>query len=472
MSDVVLIHAPISFENQETPVGDQTSNPPIGILYIAAYLEKEGFSVKVCDPVPQGMNLEKVVKRIAKEKPKIIGISAVTFGTRSAVQIAKAIKKEFGSKIPVGLGGMHMSCDPTFIKRFPFFDFGVVGEGELVMAKLTRKASKNQKVRGLFEAPIIKDLDSLPFPARHLINPDDYYSPHGGKKGKPVATMISSRGCPYRCTFCSQPKNRAAYRARSGKNIVDEMEQIYETYAGQYSFVCDTMTIYKEKIMEMCEEVLRRRLKVKWLANTRVNLVDEELIAKMAEAGCTDLFFGVESGNSRIRNEVVHKNITDKQIEKAMKLCWKHGIQSNIFMMLGFPTETKKEIQDTINYPILSGADIMGIHITWPQPGSPLFDDAIKDGIIPKTIIDDFVNGKLGQDFYSFWPLYIPKGLALEDLMKAKRVAYQKFYLRPSWFFRRLLWYFRTPEKFSQDLKEVRSAAQAILTGSTESVET
>lgn len=340
------------------------------------------------------------------------------------------------------------------------------------MVELAQKTAKKQKIKGLFHAEIIKNLDLLPFPARHLINPHHYFSPHAGKNQKPVATMISSRGCPYRCTFCSQPPNRADYRTRSGKNIVDEMEEIYDDYNGQYSFVCDTMTINKNNVLEMCSEILERKMNVHWLANTRVNVIDEEMLSKMAEAGCTDLFFGVESGNDRIRNDVVHKNITDAQIRKAMHLCWKYGIQSNIFMMLGFPTETMKEVEDSINYPVQTGADIMGIHITWPQPGSPLYDQAIKEGLVSKSVVDDFVNGKLGNDFSSFWPLYVPKGLTLKDLTEAKKRAYRKFYLRPDWFLRRLQWYFRTPDKFTQDLKEIKAAISAFLTGSTSSVET
>lgn len=471
MVNVVLIHAPIDF-NVMSPIGDQTSNPPIGLLYIAAYLEKFGISVAVYDPVPDKLPLKKIIEKLAKDKPRVVGISAVTFGTRTAIEIARAIKEKFGKEIVIGLGGMHISTDPTFIKRFPYFDFGIIGEGEKEMYKLTRKILRGDRVSGIYEAEVIKDLDELPFPARHLIKEENYYFPHQGKKSKTPATMVVSRGCPYNCTFCSKPINRARYRVRSGKDIVDEMESIYDRCDGYYTFVDDTMTLFKDKIMEMCREIKKRKPKVKWMANTRVDTVDEELIKNMAEAGCTDLFFGVESGNSGIRNEVVKKGISNKQIVNAIKWCWKYGIQSNVFMMLGFPTETKKEIEDTINLPILLGADFIGVHITWPQPGSVLFNQAIKKKVIPPTIIDDFVNGKFGHDFTNFWPVYIPKGLTYQDLVKARKKAYQKFYLRPSWVARRLHWYLRTPEKFFSDLRQVKVGTKALLYGSTEVAET
>lgn len=473
MADVVLIHAPITFDFSK-PIGDQTSSPPIGLLYIAAYLEKYGLSVKLYDPAPQKLSLKKLMANIAKDRPKVVGISAVTFGARTAVQIAKAIKEKFGKKIVVGLGGMHISTDPTFIKRFPYFDFGVIGEGEIEMYKLTKKIFNGHKVSGIYNAEIIQNLDELPFPANHLIDQKNYFSPHQGQKkeAKLPATMISSRGCPYNCTFCSKPVNRARYRVRSGKNIVDEMELNYDSCGGVYGFMCDTMTLFKDKTIEMCDEIEKRGLKVKWVANTRVDLFDEELAMRMARAGCTSLFFGVESGNPRVRNEVAQKRITDEQIFKAIKLCWKYRVQSNIYMMVGFPTETWKELEDTINFPLLAGADIIGVHITWPQPGSILFQQAIKEGIIPQNVIDDFVIGKFGDDPLTFWPVYIPKGLTLEDLIMAKKKAYRKFYLRPSWFFKRIIWYFRTPQRFIQDLGEIKTGVRAILTGSTGSAET
>ncbi|MBW2037873.1 MAG: B12-binding domain-containing radical SAM protein [Deltaproteobacteria bacterium] len=471
MVNVVLIHAPINFD-VVSPTGDQTSSPPIGILYIAAYLEKFGISVAVYDPVPEKLSLEEILKKLAKDKPRVVGISAVTFGTRAAVEIARAIREKFGKEIVIGLGGMHISTDPTFIKRFPYFDFGVIGEGEKEMYKLASKILRGDKVSGIYEAEIIENLDEIPFPARHLIKRENYYLPHQGENSKLPATMISSRGCPYNCTFCSKPINRARYRVRSGKDIVDEMEAIYENCNGHYSFVCDTMTLFKDKTLEMCQEIKKRGLKVKWMANTRVDRVDEELIRNMAEAGCTDLFFGVESGNSRIRNEVAKKMISDEQIVNTIKWCWKYGIQSSIYMMLGFPTETKKEIEDTINFPILIGADFIGVHITWPQPGSTLFEQSIKEGIIPKTVIDDFVKGKFGDDLASFWPVYIPKGLSYQDLVRAKKKAYRKFYLRPSWLFKRLRWYLRTPEKLFSDLREIKVGTKALLYGSTGVAET
>lgn len=469
--DVVLIHAPVDF-NVETPAGDQTSSPPIGLLYIAAYLEKYGISVAVYDPVPDKLTLKDITRKLKIDQPKVVGISAVTFGTRTAVKIAKEVRKNFGKEIKIGLGGMHLSCDPTFIKRFPYFDFGVIGEGEKIMLKLAKRILKKQKVSGIYTADLIENLDELPFPARHLIKWENYYFPHQGKGKVIPETMISSRGCPYQCTFCSKPINRACYRVRSGKNIVDEMEAIYDRCQGNYSFVCDTMTLFKDKTMEMCKEILKRGLKVKWMANTRVDRVDEELVRTMAKAGCTDLFFGVESGNPRIRNEVVKKMISDEQIYDAVGWCWKYGIQSSLYMMLGFPTETKKELEDTINFPILAGSDFIGVHLTWPQPGSVLFDQAIREKIIPKTIIDDFVRGKSGKDFLSFWPVYIPKDLSYGDLVKARKRAYRKFYLRPTWFLKRLIWYTRIPEKFFSDLNEVRVGIKALLFGSTGVAET
>lgn len=471
MSDVVLIHSPISFWHEGDYVGDQTSNPPIGLLYIAAKLEGLGIDVEVYDVFPERLTIESILAKLEASRPKLIGISAVTFGTRIAVLIAEAIKTHYSDDAPIGLGGMHISTDPGFIDRYPCFDFGVIGEGENILYDIYLDICKGSKPRGIYEADLIKDLDGLPFPARHLVDSRNYYSPHQNREMEvPVATMIASRGCPYRCAFCSLPPNRSRYRTRSGRNIVDEMEAIYDQCQGRYSFVCDTMTVNRQRTLEMCREIKQRGLKVKWLANTRVNLVDDEMIESMAETGCTDLFFGVESGNPRIRNDVIDKKITDDEIFRAIKLCRKHGIQSNIYMMLGFPSETMTEIKDTIEFGPKSKADFMGIHITWPQPGSIIYDQAIAEGRLPADTIDRYVRGD-NHEVKEFWPVYVPDGITHEQLVEAKKLAYRHFYLNPGWVGRRLKTYIRDPGKIMTDSKMVKVGIHTLMHGASKSAE-
>jgi len=319
MTDVFLINCPTVLVEEAKISGDDTTNPPLGLLYIAAYLEQNKISVKVLDVRVQKISLNNILKKIKIEKPKVVGLSATTFSTRTAVIIAKAIKEKFKSKSPkISLGGAHITADPNFIQRFPIFDFGVVGEGEILFTKLVKQIIKGKKVKGLYYAKPIANLDKLPFPARHLINRLDYYGAanenltNDEKINTIYASIIGSRGCPFHCNFCSKPVHKTFFRSRSPENIFKELESIYDDYGGKYVFMDDTTTLNKVNMTKLCQMMISSGKKFRWTAMTRVSCVDKQLLQLMAKSGCHDLYFGVESGNERIRNEVIKKNIRDK----------------------------------------------------------------------------------------------------------------------------------------------------------------
>ena len=476
MAHVVLIQSPMILNTRKSvfvvPQGDERSNPPTGILYIASYLVKHGFSVKVVDISPEGLTVEDLLETISVEQPMLVGISATTAGTRSAVKMAGAIKEKFPD-IPICLGGTHINCDPDFFNRFPVFDFCVIGEGEKTALDSCKRIMNGDKVQGVLYGDPMEDLDSLPFPARELINPQNYLREECRKEGAlPAATVLSSRGCPFKCSYCSIPVVKHKLRFRSPQNIVDEMESIYESCNGWYSFVDDNLTLNKKRTIELCDEIIRRDLKPRWCGMTRANTLDEEVTAKLAAAGCDDLFFGVESGNERIRNEVIKKNVSNLEIKNAIKLCKKYGIHTNIFLMAGFPTETMAEIEDTVNIGSMVGADMIGIHITIPFPGTELYRYAVSKGMISADYLDRFVTGTLCDDSVSFleiWPLFVPDGLSLEDLVRAKKRAYRRFYLSPRWIFGRVGFWWAHPKRFSEDLKLLKVAPSVFMKGKTKS---
>jgi len=196
-------------------------------------------------------------------------------------------------------------------------------------------------------------------------------------------------------------------------------------------------------------------------------MIDLEMAKKMREAGCRELYFGVESGNERIRNKIIGKNLSDKQIKNAVEVCRKAGILSNLFLMVGFPTETKKEMWDTIRIGGRVKADIVGIHVTSPLPGSRLFIDAVERGILPKDIIDQIASGKRGRQWRGSYPLYVPEGESLATLIWVKRLTYILFYLSPFWWWRRFLVWLKMPERFREDLALFKIAGYVFLTGGT-----
>jgi radical SAM superfamily enzyme YgiQ (UPF0313 family) len=283
----------------------------------------------------------------------------------------------------------------------------------------------------------------------------------------PAASMLGSRGCPYQCSFCCIPAIGQKVRMRSAKNIVDEMESIYDICRGHYSFNDDCMTLSKRHTLEFCQEIIDRKLKVRWIASTRANTLDEETAKALSRAGCTDLYFGVESGSEKIRNSVIKKKMSDEQIAKAVSLCRKHKILSNLFLMVGFPGETKEDMLKTVLIGSKVKADVVGIHITMPLPGTEIFHYAVKNKMLPADIIDRFARGEMGRGFRGVWPLFVPEGFELADLIEIKKKTYRSFYLNPFWILRRIMTWFIIPGKFKDDLKLFKIALYVFMTGGT-----
>jgi radical SAM superfamily enzyme YgiQ (UPF0313 family) len=375
----------------------------------------------------------------------------MTMNIKGAVQLATFLKNG-QLDCPIGLGGPHISADPTIIERFPYFDFGVTGEAELTFPDLVKKIiSDPGGIQGLYKGTSPPDLDSIAFPARHLVNFENYK-----KRNFWANAIMATRGCPYHCIFCSIPAISKKVRFRSPQNIIEEMEQAYRLTGVKYFvFVDDGLTIKKKFVYELCDEMSRRlSFKPRWEAQSRANYVDNSLLKAMHRAGCYKLLFGVESGSERIRNEVIHKKITDEQIRNSTRLCWKNGIEPDHYLMLGFPTEKKEDIDKTINCFKEFKPNIIGVHLTMPLPGSPLFEEAIRNKIIEGDVIDKFINGEYGESYKGSWPYYIPKGLTLQELVDARSEAYKKFYLRFNYICRRIVRDICSYTKLRTDIKQ------------------
>lgn len=474
MSDVVFINSPmLLYKNEDEKArfrshgGDEKSIYPLGILYISSYLRKYGHTVRVIDVAAEGRTLVDVLEIIKAENPKIIGISSMTTSIMSAVKLAECIKERFGDKFQIGLGGVHLCCDPTFVDRFPVFDFGVSGEGEKTFEELVRRAKKDEKIRGLIQGEMIEDLDTLPFPATDMIKTGIYLREEQMNFEVPAAGILGSRGCPFFCSFCCIPAIGHKVRIRSPKNVVDEMEQVYDQCRGSYSFVDDCFILNKARILEFCQEIMDRKMKVKFIGSTRANTLDREIVKALSKAGCTDLYFGVESGNERVRNQVIKKKISDKQIADAIRLCREYRIMTNLFLMVGFPTETRNEMMETARIGKKVKADIIGIHITIPFPGTEIFRYAIDHKMIPSDIVDKYARGEMGRGFRGVWPLFVPENFTLADLISIKKKAYMSFYLDIMWWVRRIRIWFLVRGKFKEDLKLFKIAWHVFRPGGT-----
>jgi len=452
--DVILINPPHSFmqahRGGKKSKKELLSYPPLGLLYLGAVLERDNINVKIIDSPANGSNIDDIVQIIEEEKPSIVGITATTPQIQSAVHLAKALRSKFGDNLIIGLGGAHISADPDFIKRFPYFDFGLTGEGELTFLEIVKKILGGEKVKGVYPGEALTNLDSIPFPARHLIDNSLYFMPINAKR---FTSIITSRGCPYNCLYCSRPVIGKNVRYRSTSNAVDEMEECIKKYGIEwFQFVDDTTTLNKNHILSLCKAIIARKLNIEWGCQTRIDLVDEPLLKIMHEAGCREISFGVESGSERIRS-ILRKTFNDNSVFTAFKLCRKVGIETTAFLLLGLPTETKDEVYKTVNFGKKIEADYIEVHVSTPFPGSDLFNIATEENIIPADVWDKYTQGKLGSTL----PLYIPNCLTREEVLAAQKQAYKNFYFRTSYICRRLSQDIFSAQKLKRDISVMRT---------------
>lgn len=421
--------------------------PSLGLAYIAAVLEKNDHQVKIVDCDMEEENLEKTIRTIVKDfQPQMVGFYAMTWTYRQAKDLAKKIKK-INRRIVTVIGGPNVSCLPQYSLEFGDFDFGVVGEGEKTIIELVDKLEGNnnlefEKILGLIfkkgkkviinpSRPLIENLDSIPFPARHLLPMKKYFDVFSRKKH--FATILATRGCPFNCLFCDR-KNRMGRgrRARSPENIVGEIKEIIANYGiREFMFFDDDLIVDKKWGLELCKKL--EPLKIIWECRNRVDLVDEQILKAMKKAGCYRIRFGFESGDDRILL-VLKKGITVKQSLKCAKICKKIGMEIFGYFMMGSPTETPETIKKTIDLALKIDPSFAIFSKTIFIPGSELFDYGVTTGQIDKDYWKRFLQGRETNGAPSSSTKELPEKLVNYFLKKADR----KFYFRISFILKKL----------------------------------
>jgi len=446
--DVLLVNPPnIFFESKQKMILKKglVLYPPLSLMSLAAMLKKEKIDVVILDVIAECWTISEVKDFIRRKSVKIIGITSTTPQIRGAVQLARSIKEEFGDKVKIILGGCHVSLLPNFIHEFKMFDVGILGEGEYVLLDVVKKALKGESVEGIYRAERIDNLDSLPFPDRDLINQKLYYiEPFGNN----FATIHTMRGCPFGCVFCSNPIGGRKIVYRSVENVVDEIEYcVKQKGAKGILFTDDTFTLNMDRTAAICEAILKRKIKVKWICGTRANLVVKELLLKMRSAGCMEVQFGVETGSERLRNEVIKKNVSDEAIIKAFSLCRKLGLETSSFCMLGFPHETKEDMKKTLEFNLKIKPDILGLHLTVLFPNTQLYNQALTEGKVGDNHWTKYALGEIeGQ------PIYMPDELSIKQLHNIQKYIYGKYYFRPEYLLYRLFRNFKYWSRLRNDI--------------------
>ena len=422
----------IALVNPPPPVGAfvHYQSPLIGLAYMAAFLEKNGFKVKVVDCPPLKINYEGLKREIVSFKPEIVGITSVTVTFPSALQSACAIKEAYPEALIV-LGGPHVTVtDEQTIREYSAVDVVVRGEGEQTLLELASLVSKSdqanlEQVMGLTfgrngkvvrtpDRPLIQNLDELPFPDyKHFQLAKYRYF------GKLILPIISSRGCPFKCTFCLAPRMAGKrFRARSPKNVVDELEWLRDIHkADAFTFHDETFTYDKKRVFEICEEIKNRNVGLPWDCSTRVDQVSKELLAKMRDANCQLVSFGVESGSQRILN-AMKKGTTVEQNERAIRWAKEAGLSVSISVIIGYPGETADTLEQTLDFIRKNEPDSILMSLATPYPGIELFDVMEKMGW---KMCGDWSHCDMQTSVFENPSLPV-------DLEEVRRMFYNRFY--------------------------------------------
>lgn len=420
--------------------------PSLGLLYIAAVLEKENHRVKIIDCDIEN-EADKAIDIIVRDfKPRVVGFYAMTWTYRQAAAIAKKIKQNNPEIITI-IGGPNVSCLPRYSLELGDFDFGVYSEGEETIAELANKLEggnnlEYNQIKGLIfkkdrqivinpARPLIENLDSIPFPARHLLPIKKYFDVFSRKKH--FATIIATRGCPFNCIFCDR-QNRMGrkWRVRSPENIVREIKEVVDNYGiKEFMFFDDNLIVDKQWGLKLCQKL--EPLKIIWECRNRVDLVDEEMLKAMKKAGCYRIRFGFESGDNYIL-KVLKKEITMEQSLKTAELCKKIGIEIYGYFMFGIPEETPQTMEKTIDLALKIEPSFAIFSKTILIPGSELFDYGMAAGQIDQGYWKRFLQGIETNGAPSLSTKELPEQLIDYYIKKADR----KFYFRFSFILKKL----------------------------------
>lgn len=430
--------------------------PPLGVMYLASALEGEGLEVDILDTqFKEYDDYRRIEQEIARKKPDIVGIQALTFSLLDSLTLAKIVKK-IDPNTKVVFGGRHVNIYPEETINFKEVDALVLGEGELTFPKLIKhefNTEKLKQVKGLIlkengkqvmtgYPELINDLDSLRFPARHLTD----YRRYGDllSKKKAYTSMISSRGCPHNCSFCD---NHQKFRKRTAENVLNEMEDCVTKGIKEIMIYDSTFTADKKRVIDVCNGIKERKLNFIWSTPTRVDCINEELVKAMKKAGCERLQYGIEAGTQKVLNNL-RKGTNLDQIKKAIEITKKEGVTVFADFMIGSPGETKEDILKTVDLAKSLGIDYATFQITMPYPDTDLYREGLQKGILKKDYWKEFAKNPTEDFEPQYWEEYLTK----EELKNLLESAFKKFYLRPTYVVRKVVG-MRSLEEFKRQIK-------------------
>ena len=407
---------------------------------MASNLEKRGYKVKILDAAVEKMDFDEV-REYLKKQPKLswIGISATSFTFWSALEVAR-IAKQIMPNCKVIMGGIHPTLFPEEALKSPYVDFVVRHEGDYTLPELISgepygkilgiSFKENGRIVHNPSRPLIENLDEIPFPAYHLLPLHKSRLTIGCEKRSPAIMLLGSRGCPFKCRFCTTAGMGSKVRYRSPENIIEEIKFLMKNYGiKEVHFQDDSFTLNRKNVTRFCELIIKEKIDLSWLCMANIVAVDLEMLKLMKRAGCHQICYGIESGNEQILKNL-NKNITLAQVRDAVRWTKEAGIDVRGSFIIGCPGETEETIKKTFNFMKELDLDLISLNILTPLPGTEIYKWAKENGYLMSEDWRDYTFTKS--------VIRLPT-IAPETVDKYLKKIYRGFYLRPSYMFKRLL---------------------------------
>jgi len=455
MAFVLLVNPP--YTRYGGPAHVQVDEP-LGLMALAAYVRKEGHEVHILDALradyvdcgdgffKAGMSDAELQSAFeAEPKPAVVGLTSMFTMHARGVHDAAAVAKAVWPDVPVVVGGSHASALTDWVLEDTNIDLVVIGEGEATLADIVDRRLRGRPLDDVAGTavrrdgqvvrnpprPFIPDLDALPPLARDLVDMPHYLAEEYRNRvamAPPRANVVTSRGCPCRCVFCSIHSIwRNGYRARSAKSVADELEGLVKTYGvREVAFQDDNLTLNPKRMIALCDEIRRRRLDLHWCTPNGVAIwtLGDELIHKMAASGCYKVTFGIETGCPETQRFIGKTQIKLDRANEIVRKCNRAGMWTHSSFIIGFPFETPDQVEQTIRYAVDSDLDFAAFFVATPFPGTPLFDIYRARGLLP----DLGEHLRLQFQGHQSEAMCDTEHFTREDLTEKMHEAYRRFY--------------------------------------------
>lgn len=438
---VSLVFTPIDVNphNQSVSFRDEKLGfvPPTSLLVVAALMEREGVEVDLIDMEAEELSYPDTLERIRSFAPDLLGFTVTSWSLHSVLRWIKKFKAD--TAIPVLVGGEHLRLYPHETMTHTAIDFCIIGEAELPLPEFISAFREGRPFSGIKSLGFrengnvvidrtirfVEDINSIPFPARHLIRNERYGNVLSRKKN--FTALISSRGCPFNCAFCTH--NHQKYRARSPENVVDEIELNLKRHdIRDFDIYDSTFTADEQRVIRICEEIRRRKLEVGFTVRSRVDIVSREMIDSLKSAGCHTMLYGIESSDLDIL-KMMNKRISPDLVMKTVSYTKQQGIKALGFFLFGFPGETRQTIEDTIRFSLDLPLDYALYSILLPMPDTDIYTYYREHGL------DDYWSRYTLDETNESLIEFIGTDVTRAETAQLALEAYRRFYFRP-----RIIW--------------------------------